>query len=236
MNNKQAKVFIRTLFNKNHIKVEDMEYTANTNIPTETYIEYNILTSKREGPNVKKYLKKPKIYRIRKKEYVKEISKLGFWYYRPCTKYDLEREVKASSITYEDIIHEIKIIGGKHTYTITYLWQYNNVLASEDQRPWDISPEGSMADHFVTDLLKIMDSIFDYAAAKKLKLRTRKYTYIQDKGYQDYYDYSDLNDFKRKIYTELFGAPKGPIYQTDAEKIQSHGFDNKISFRKRKED
>ena len=42
MNNKQAKVFIRTLFNKNHIKVEDMEYTANTDIPTETYIEYNI--------------------------------------------------------------------------------------------------------------------------------------------------------------------------------------------------
>ena len=114
MNNKQAKVFIRTLFNKNHIKVEDMEYTANTDIPTETYIEYNILTSKREGPNDKKYLKKPKIYRIRKKEYVKEISKLGFWYYRPCTKYDLEREVKASSITYEDIIHEIKIIGARH--------------------------------------------------------------------------------------------------------------------------
>ena len=58
MNNKQAKVFIRTLFNKNHIKVEDMEYTANTDIPTETYIEYNILTSKREGPNDKKYLKR----------------------------------------------------------------------------------------------------------------------------------------------------------------------------------
>ena len=236
MSSKQSKVFIRTLFNKNHIKVEDMEYTANTDIPTETYIEYNTLSVKREGPIDKKYVKKPKIYRIGKKECVKEISKLGFWYYRPCTKYDLEREIKASAITYEDTIHEIKIIGGKHTYTITYLWRYNNVLASEDQRPWDISPEGSMADHFVTDLLKIMDNIFDYAAAKKLQLRTRRSTYIQNKGYQDYYDYSDLNDFKRKIYTELFGAPKGPIYQTDAEKIQSHGFDNKISFRKRKED
>ena len=93
-----------------------------------------------------------------------------------------------------------------------------------------------MADHFVTDLLKIMDSIFDYAAANKLQLRTKRSQYIQNKGYEYYYDYSDLNDFKRKIYTELFGAPKGPIYQTDAEKIQSHGFDNKISFRKRKED
>ena len=67
MSSKQSKVFIRTLFNKNHIKIEDMEYTANTDIPTETYIEYNILTSKREGPIEKKYLKKPKIYHIGKK-------------------------------------------------------------------------------------------------------------------------------------------------------------------------
>jgi hypothetical protein len=86
------------------------------------------------------------------------------------------------------------------------------------------------------NIINDKNSIFDYAAANKLQLRTRRSTYIQNKGYQDYYDYSDLNDFKRKIYTELFGAPKGPIYQTDAEKIQAHGFDNKISFRKRKED
>ena len=69
MNNKQVKVFIRTLFNKNHIKVEDMEYTANTDIPTETYIEYNILTSKREGPNDKKYLNP---FQEEEKDYMKK--------------------------------------------------------------------------------------------------------------------------------------------------------------------
>ena len=36
---------------------------------------------------------------------------------------------------------------------------------------------------------------------------------------------------KREIFTDLFGYPEGPKYQTNEEKILSHGFDLKTSFR-----
>ena len=37
------------------------------------------------------------------------------------------------------------------------------------------------------------------------------------------------------IYTDLFGDKNGIRFQTDSEKIMSHGFDLKYSFRKEKE-
>ena len=37
---------------------------------------------------------------------------------------------------------------------------------------------------------------------------------------------------KKEIFTDLFGYPDGPKYQTNEEKILAYGFDLKTSFRK----
>jgi hypothetical protein len=42
----------------------------------------------------------------------------------------------------------------------------------------------------------------------------------------------DLTEVKKEIFTDLFGYPDGPKYQTNEEKILAHGFDLKTSFRK----
>ena len=42
----------------------------------------------------------------------------------------------------------------------------------------------------------------------------------------------DLTNVKKEIFTDLFGYPDGPKYQTNDEKILAHGFDLKTSFRK----
>jgi hypothetical protein len=42
----------------------------------------------------------------------------------------------------------------------------------------------------------------------------------------------DMTEVKKEIFTDLFGYPDGPKYQTNEEKILAHGFDLKTSFRK----
>jgi hypothetical protein len=68
--------------------------------------------------------------------------------------------------------------------------------------------------HFVKALKKILDEIFVWASPIKHMERSRE-----------------------KLYTDLFGNPKGEINSLPNEiKILSHGFDPKESFRKRKKE
>ena len=41
-----------------------------------------------------------------------------------------------------------------------------------------------------------------------------------------------IGELRNKVFTDIFGSPKGIRYQTNEEKILSHGFDLKTSFRK----
>jgi len=68
-----------------------------------------------------------------------------------------------------------------------------------------------MDDHFVTDLIALLNKIYSLAEDEKV----------------------DMSKIRKVSFTELFGYPDGPKFQTDAEKILSHGFDPVESFRKR---
>jgi len=138
---------------------------------------------------------------------VKE-SPLGF-YYKATEKVNYEEEVKVGvKISY----HTIFVSTYYTEYKIQYPISCNDVKIGFDARPWDIViGDMSMQEHFIKALQKVLDEIFVRAVPIKHWERT-----------------------KEKIYTELFGNPKGYTTVTNEIKIVSHGFDPKESFRKRK--
>lgn len=138
-------------------------------------------------------------------------SPLGFYYFknesdiRYNTTYDEYGKRKRYIITFD---------GGR--YEIKYLVSYNNTSICHDTRPWDLSGNG-MPDHFIKDLENVLNDIVDFMYGTKL------------------YDKEKISEFKNSVFTDLFGFPDGMKTQTNEGKILSHGFDLKMSFRKRKE-
>lgn len=136
---------------------------------------------------------------------VKKRSPLGFYY--------ISRE-KPNLIRPTGNMTTVRICLREHEYEITYPTTFEGVAIGTDARPWEIYPgEKAMADHFVRDLMTTLNKIYALAEDEKV----------------------DMTDIRNKSFTELFGNVNGPRYQTDEEKILSHGFDLKESFRKGKE-
>jgi hypothetical protein len=143
-----------------------------------------------------------------KYETVVRESPLGF-YYKSVEAVKYEEEAKVGvKVNYHSII-----IYTYHTeYRIKYPVSCNDVKIGFDARPWDIViGDKSMPEHFIKALQKVLDEIFVRATPIKHWERT-----------------------KEKMYTELFGNPKGYTTLDNNIKIVSHGFDPKESFRKRK--
>lgn len=135
-------------------------------------------------------------------------SKLGFYY---------EKVVYVSISSYMET-GEICIVTVKEdmtTYTLTYYKRYRDMCIGVDKRPWELfEDEKAMLEHFIYDLKKQIDMLLDIIYSnKKMKI---KYT----------------GDIKKLLYKDLFGSEKGIRFQTNDEKILSHGFDLKTSFRK----
>jgi hypothetical protein len=140
---------------------------------------------------------------------VKE-SPLGF-YYKSKEKVTHTKEDKVGvRVKYQTVY-----VSTYHTeYKIMYPISCNEVEIGFDARPWDICiGDKSMPEHFIKALQKTLDEIFVRAAPIKHWERTKK-----------------------KLYTELFGNPKGYTTLDNEIKIVSHGFDPKESFRKRKKE
>ena len=72
-----------------------------------------------------------------------------------------------------------------------------------------------MPDHQINVLLKIIKNLIEESKGAEIQI--------------------SHHDFQNTLMTDLFDNPKGPRFQSDEEKIISHGFDPKISFRNRKE-
>lgn len=138
-------------------------------------------------------------------------SPLGFYYFKN------ESDIRYNT-TYDECGRRKKYIitfdGGR--YEIKYLVSYNNTSICHETRPWDLSGNG-MPDHFIKDLEKVLNDIVDFMHGTKL------------------YDKEKISEFKNDVFTDLFGFPDGMKTQTNEGKILSHGFDLKMSFRKRKE-
>lgn len=87
-----------------------------------------------------------------------------------------------------------------------------------------------MANSLLEEINKLLDILSD----NKIKPNVCKTAY----SYSNYKSYSGeitISDLKIILYEELFGDKNGIRYQTDSEKIVSHGFDLKTSFRKPKQ-
>ena len=182
-----------TLFNKNHITVIRRDFvsfdSASASMDSHSFHDN---TSECGGDPYGREIKKK--------------SPLGFYY---ITR---EKENKRSYPSGKMTVIRIQL--SNHEYEITYLTHIDGRYIGDDARPWDMYPgEKAMADHFVTDLMNLLNRIYSLAEDEKL----------------------DMSTIRKKSFIDLFGNENGPRYQTDVEKILSHGFDLKESFRKGKE-
>lgn len=210
------------LFNKNHIQI--IKYTnCNNESLLYKYTKYNNYVLKSEL----NYSHNP--YAANSKDKYIEVverkkSPLGF-YYTCKTKKLKDNLLPETNYT----IKKFEFVVNQNTkYVITYYSLYNNQIINVDLRPWDLIDKTSMPDHHVNAILKILNEIFIDADTNKCSYFTWRSSYDGCK-----YDKYDKEKFKNEIYTDMFGDPRGPRYQTNEEKILSHGFDLKVSFRKR---
>ena len=163
-------------------------------------------------------------------------SPLGF-YYTKITEPQSERK--------ELVITKKKIwrfyVQNNVTYELIYYTEYNGVRIGFETRPWDLMDNKYIEDHFINSLIDDLNSIIADTSSKE---RVDEGT-LNPKGRWDRNNYhsrneginqtryvGDLTNVKKEIFTDLFGYPDGPKYQTNDEKILAHGFDLKTSFRK----
>ena len=79
-----------------------------------------------------------------------------------------------------------------------------------------------MPEHFIDDLFNIVNELVRIIKEANICKR------LDDISFKDW----NSEQFIQQLYIDLFGNIKGPVYQTNDEKILSHGFDLKTSFRK----
>ena len=152
----------------------------------------------------------------RVKKIIRCKSPLGFYYDK--TTY-VNKHKKSSSTQI------IEVCGSNENYVITYVTHYNQNRIGTDLRPWEVCEgEKSMPEHFIFALKDIVDKILVFVEENKLK--------IKEHHFFDKSENQDVKWLKDTLYRDLFGSTKGIRFQTDKEKILSHGFDLKTSFRK----
>lgn len=184
------------------------------------------------GTNEDRYKKTKTVYTKVNRRYE---SPLGFYYYK---KEDVCEEVFDDKVTDPTVtLQEISFITKNNIYKFKYPVGQGNLRISVETRPWNIvSGYKSMPDHFIQDLYNDLENIFAELIKDKAVVATET----------NYYDWmkkeygikilpETVGEFRNKLYLSVFGNSKGPIQQTNEEKILSHGFDLKTSFRKDKE-
>lgn len=241
-----------TLFNKNHISLIQYVNGGNgDNVITFTDPSYS--TKKNSNGNWKFSEKTQRIdtwvnksvYRsatsvvvepAQKKTITERLkSPLGF-YYTKVTKPHPERT------NYVNTTKKIWrfYIQNNVTYELIYYTEYNGVKVGFDTHPWELADNKSIEDHFITALIKDLETIISDATTKdrvdKDRLNPVKRWddsyYCKYEGLETTRFVGDITEVKKEIFTDLFGYPDGPKYQTNEEKILAHGFDLKTSFRK----
>lgn len=205
-----ARQKITTLFNKNHITI------TKTETPGSFYKDGNGIYFLRSGGYDPYYYRHQRSH-FERVSVVKE-SPLGFYY----TKTEERLRPSVSSLGRNEVndIGGYRIVVDNITYKISYVKRSgeNEVKLKEDGlRPWQVvSGDGAMPEHLITALKDVLDNIITVAEDNKLK-------YENGKG---------AKELRKDLYRIFFGSEKGIRFQTDSEKILSHGFDLKTSFRK----
>lgn len=210
-----------TLYSRNGIKIIKTTHIDTTKYHNKTYAFEETSRTEILEKDVYEFIS-PK--RLSHYEYKKCESKLGFYYTKriwidAANKSTLQ--LKGKKVDYTKYI--IWVDGEK--YELEYPRSYisdtmTQTINKYDNRPWDIVPGyKGIPDHFITALYKEVMKFIDVMYEYKNK--------IEFKNGVDYY--------KNNIMIDLFGNENGPQEQPNNIKIEAHGFDTKISFRKRKE-
>lgn len=234
-----AKEKVTTVFNKNHIIIMKYENTKNPIIgkyhnslgsDIDNYVVKTISWGKRLSDCVGRSLSK-NVSSSSEKIELRLKSPLGFYY----TKVVWETQDKKEDygIQTGDLTTWL-FIKGSIRYELSYYRKFGSTSINHELRPWSIvSGDKSWEDHYTEDLLNEVDKIIEFASNKKLSgiefmiPRNSWFKYKNDNIFA-----GKLKSVRSSIFTDLFGYPDGPKYQTNDEKILAAGFDLKTSFRK----
>lgn len=211
------RVKTKTLFNKNHISVIK---TENMNNPEEWVRVEGTTTPVQSHYNYRVWNKHQRSITV---DIIAE-SPLGFKYKTTETKY-IDITDNDSHKRWDGF--KVTIFKKTFKYEITYLTSFEDIEINAERRPWQIHEnDKSMPDHFIKDLKKIIDNMLMFIEENKLDIQERWSDYRRNEAKK-----VSLFELKKKLYVDLFGSEKGIRFQTDEEKILSHGFDTVTSFR-----
>lgn len=213
-----------SIFNKNSIFISRIDKPND-----DKYVMYK---KDQVDLNTGHYSFKPSYYRTEEKEVVKK-SNLGF-YYKSKVRVHKNTDNQVSYSKTAPLYKTFTFFGSDFVYIIKYPWSYNNATIGTDTRPYDLLDKKGIQDHYLIDLKKELDSIFEICRKEKInqkfELNFNNYTY--DKKLKS----CDIGEIRCEIYQDIFGDKNGLSIRTDKEKIEAHGFDNKVSFRKDKDE
>ncbi|MBQ3415976.1 MAG: hypothetical protein IJH39_11725 [Clostridia bacterium] len=225
---------IKYKFNRNHIKIYTVHNPEKWTISQWGCPRYDINTSYHRSNYVNDVWYNTT--RKNKNNYIEErcISKLGFYYTKRTYINNNSSNSKIDESSYRTIntISFRDSSGDIHIFSFYSRYGENSASRTEDGlRPWEIcEKDNNMPDHMLTALWKDAN---DFFAEMEVYDKNVYFTtgYIGSSTKKDH----DLYSVKKEVFEYLFGSIKGIRFQTDMEKIISHGFDPKYSFRKDKE-
>lgn len=228
---------IRYKFNRNHVRIYTIQNPEGTSkwwacprYDVNSTCKY-VNTVDIDANLKRKQLKKGKTYIEVQKE-----SPLGFYYTQ--RKYfgnDYHSTIDESSYRTINTLSFVDKDGLIHILTFYTRFGENKSARTEDGlRPWEICKgDNSMPDHMLQSLWEEVSSFFK--EMESLNIDKVYFTmggqWLSSTAKRDH----ELYSVKKEVCEYLFGSIKGIRFQTDMEKIISHGFDPKYSFRKDKE-
>lgn len=221
-----ARQKVKTIFNKNHITIEEIENPEFA--PYSKDIIFYEQSCVRGPGGISYWWDKG----ITHKKIIKKESPLGFYYTQEITetKHYADRN-KGDVSEWTSIIfrHEDTL------YRVKFLTRWNDyyVRDTEDSiRPWEVhDKDKSLNDNMLNALFNDMENFFKKIKEYNITTITKSTDWRSERSRYR----KNIDEFKYEIYKILFGNKNGIRFQTDTEKILSHGFDLKYSFRKDKE-
>ena len=227
------------LYSRNGIKIDRIDYLDLTKYSNQQYqnkfIANTITTTLKTKEDKTEVIPAQKAW----DEVIKHESPLGFYFYETIHHSEKKQEIKYNNkfgtANFKTFIFQYD----NKRFSLMYPVKCGDVSINRETRPWDILPGyKGIIDHFITDLYKEVNKFFEVAEVNRVAYRIKERTYGYGAHDEEYAkDMSWIYDVKKQVMIDLFGDDKGPegLINYNDIKIESHGFDLKESFRKRKE-
>lgn len=166
---------------------------------------------------------------------VRKASPLGFYY--DYTWKTLRFPDKILTENLKRVVVKVTICFEKIAWELEYLYEISGTTIGQELRPWELSSDPGISDHFITDLRDLLVEFFSETYEDEAKKISGSLVFKDDihvAHNELFKKIKTKGELKNHIFLDLFGSFSGVIhgYQTDEEKILAHGMDPKTSFRK----